>query len=180
MAVSFPEVVFTKQDAGRYSVHAIRGDGAVVVMPPSDRRFRVPHDLAHVAVERELGLADGVFGTVMAGGLFDKMRIVAGRRRHDDRRRGADLARANSATHAVTVAEVLAGVVHQAVEARTRPDLYSLACEQWGTVRQDPFPFTLAQLTAARRALDELADRWTSLDTGSHLTVPWTVPVARR
>lgn len=96
--MSFPEVVFIKQDAGRYTVHAIRADGAVVVMPSSDRKFRVPHDLAHFAVERELGLADGVFGTVMAGGLFDKMRSVAGRRRHDDRQRGPALARANSAT----------------------------------------------------------------------------------
>jgi len=178
--VSIPEVVFTKQDAGRYTVHAVRGDGAVVVMPPSDRRFRVPHDRAHFAVERELGLADGVFGTVMAGGLFDTMRIVGGRRRHDDRQRGAALARANSATHAVTVAEVLAGVVHQAVEARTQPDLDSLTREQWGTVRQDPFPFTLDQLTSARRSLDELAEKWTDLETGSHLTVPWTVPVAHR
>ncbi|MDQ2846656.1 MAG: hypothetical protein M3Y77_09975, partial [Actinomycetota bacterium] len=66
-------------------------------MPPSDRKFRVPHDLAHVAVERDLGQADGVSGTVMAGGLFDKPRIVAGgRRRHDDRQRGAALARATA------------------------------------------------------------------------------------
>lgn len=92
----------------------------------------------------------------------------------------AALARANSATHAVTVAEVLAGVVHQAVEARTQPDLYSLMSEQWGAVRQDPFPFTLDQVTSARRSLDELGQKWADLETGSHLTIPWTVPVAHR
>lgn len=70
--------------------------------------------------------------------------------------------------------------MHQAVEARTQPDLYSLTREQWGAVRQDPFPFTLDQVTSARRALDELAQKWTDLETGSHLTVPWTVPVAHR
>ncbi|MGI8697232.1 MAG: hypothetical protein ACR2JQ_11425 [Mycobacteriales bacterium] len=149
-------------------------------MPPSDRTFRVPHDLAHFAVEGELGMRDGVFGTVMAGGLFDKMQIIAGRRRHDDRQRSAAVVRANTATRAVAVAEVLAGVVHRAVEAGTQPDLYSRACEQWGIVRQDPFPFTPEQLASARCGLSELAEEWTSLDTGSQLTLRWTVPVARR
>lgn len=72
------KVVFTKLPAGRYAVHAHRPDGAVVAMPSSDRKFRVPHDLAHFVVESELKLRDGVFGSVMSGGLFQKMRIVAG------------------------------------------------------------------------------------------------------
>lgn len=175
-AVSFPEVVFTKRDAGWYSVHAIRGDGAVVVMPTSDRRFRVPPDLAHFAVERELGLADGVFGTGMPGGLFGKMRIVAARRRHDDRQRGADLARASSATHAVAVAEVLAGVVHQAVGPYPSGSVLPHV-RAGGRRARRSVPFTLARSTPPA-ALDEFADRWTSLDTGCHLTMPWTVPVA--
>lgn len=76
-------VRFTRLDGGRYVVDALHPDGATVHMPTSDRKFRIPHDLAHFAVERELRLADGVFGSVMAGGLFDKMRVTAGPRRAD-------------------------------------------------------------------------------------------------
>ncbi len=80
----------------------------------------------------------------------------------------------------MAVAEVLAGDVHQAVEARTRPDLYSLTREQWAPCAKIRSRSPLDQLTAARRALDELGQKWTDLETGSHLTIPWTVPGAHR
>jgi hypothetical protein len=43
----------------------------------SDPRH-LPHDIVTFVIERELGLADGFFGTVAAGGTFRSMR----RRRH--------------------------------------------------------------------------------------------------
>lgn len=42
-----------------------------------DRRH-LPHDIVTLVVERELGLADGFFGTVAAGGTFRSMK----KRRH--------------------------------------------------------------------------------------------------
>lgn len=138
------KVVFTKHLAGRYAVHAHRPDGAVVAMPSSDRKFRVPHDLAHFVVERELKLPDGVFGTVMSGGQFQKMRIVSGSRRYDDGARGAAVVRANSSSRALTLAEVLAGVVHHAVETGEKQDLFGQAREQWGILRETPFPYRRA------------------------------------
>jgi hypothetical protein len=48
-----------------------RSDGAVFTL--YSRKHRVPHDLAHAVTERELRLADGVFGCIAAGVVFDSM-----------------------------------------------------------------------------------------------------------
>jgi hypothetical protein len=57
-----------------------RDDGVVLELPGYDRKFRVPHDLAHAVTERALGMSRGVFGSIAGGGVFDNMRVVAGHR----------------------------------------------------------------------------------------------------
>lgn len=66
----------------------------------------------------------------MAGDLFDKMRVTAGPRHADEQARGAAIVRSSRANGSVTVAEVLAGIVHHAVETGDRSDgLFSAAQE---------------------------------------------------
>lgn len=168
-----PQVVFTKGAGGSYCCHVHRPDGAVVFVPSFDRKHRIPHDLAHVATERELRMSDGVFGSIMAGALMGDMRVVAGPRRHDDRRRSERIIRANTATRALTVAELLAAVVHDAVETGKRGDLHGWARRHWGTVRQEPFPYPPAALAAARALLEDLAAQWQARPVDGHLAVPW-------
>lgn len=60
----------------------------MVELPSYSRTHRVPHDLAHAVAEREFGRADGVFGSIAAGAVFDNMRVIAGRPRHDAAARG--------------------------------------------------------------------------------------------
>ncbi|HEU5473713.1 MAG TPA: hypothetical protein VFV67_23955 [Actinophytocola sp.] len=171
-----PKVVFTKGANGAYRCHVHRPDGAVVFVPTFDRKHRVPHDLAHVATERELRMADGVFGSIMSGALMGDMRIVSGRRRHDERQRSQRILRANNASRALTVAESLAAMFHDAVETGARGDLLSWARRYWGVVRQDPFPYTAAELAAARRLLEDLATQWAALPVDGELEVPWHRP----
>lgn len=167
-------VVFTKGARGTYWCHVHRPDGAVVFVPGSDRKFRIPHDLAHVATERALGLTDGVFGSVMDGALFGGMRVVSGRRHHSSRR-SDQVIRLNSASRALTVAELLAGAVHHAVETGHRARLLPQARENWAVVREDPFPYALAELTVAHDQLAALGARWDALPVDGTLDVPWTV-----
>ncbi|HET9142265.1 hypothetical protein [Actinophytocola sp.] len=165
--------MFTKGAGRDYWCHVHRPDGAVVFVPSFDRKHRVPHDLAHVATESALGIEDGVFGSIMAGALMGDMRVVSGGRRHDARQRSEKILRANTASRALTVAEVLAAVVHDAVESGKRGDLHGWARRHWGSVRQEPFPYTAAQLAAARRLLEELAARWAELPAEGELEVDW-------
>jgi hypothetical protein len=107
-------VVFTRAAGGSTLVTLHRRDGVVVELPGYDRKYRVPHDLAHLVTERELELADGVFGSVAGGGMFSNMRVVSGKPRHDAGARSKRLLDANK--RGLSMAEVLAGAMHDAAE----------------------------------------------------------------
>src|ERR1700684_775676 len=66
-------------DHGRaYSVIE-RDDGVVYQMTEFTRPgTELPHDLRHLVVERELGIADGVWGGIAAGAVYQGMEHVRG------------------------------------------------------------------------------------------------------
>lgn len=167
-------VRFIRGERGRYTTHIHRPDGVVVSLPGFDSRWRVPHDLAHLATERALGMAGGVFGSAASGAMFDGMGVVSGRLRRDPKQRSRDILRANTKARTITVAEVMAGVVHDVVERGGALDhLDERAKAGWGTVREDPFPFTPGQLEAAVRDLRTLGDQWAKTAAGKVLEVEW-------
>ncbi len=51
----------------------------------------LPHDLAHLVVEDELGLRSGVWGVIVAGGMSGHAVVVAGRRKPQATRRGREI-----------------------------------------------------------------------------------------
>ena len=134
-----------------------RRDGIVLTLASYSRKYRVPHDLAHAAAERELGLRGGVFGCIAAGGVFDTMRVVEGKPRHDAKARSTRVLKA--AHRSISIAEVLAGVIHDAVEKR-QPTPFAQAREGWGIVEQTPFPYSQADITRATDLLRELDRQW--------------------
>ncbi len=71
-------ISFHHAPRGESEARIRRQDGVVLILPSYSRKFRVPHDLAHAAAERELGLGGGVFGCIAAGAVFDNMRIADG------------------------------------------------------------------------------------------------------
>jgi hypothetical protein len=160
-------VVFERHEPRRYRSLVYRDDGVVLLLPGYDRKWRVPHDLAHFATERELRMTDGVFGSIAAGGVFPNMQVVSGRTRHDARQRSARLLKEN--TRSLGLAELLAWVVHEAVERRDRTDMVQRARGGWGIMHADPFPYPPETLTAAADALEELVAGW----TGRRLEVEW-------
>lgn len=150
-------ITFHHDPRGESAAWIHRGDGVVLILPSYSRKWRVPHDIAHAAVERELGLRGGVFGCIAAGVVFDNMRVTEGRPRHDAKARSAKILRA--AKQSIGVAEVMAGAIHEAVERRL-PAPFTLAREGWGTLAQDPFPWTGADITRATDTLRELDGQW--------------------
>jgi hypothetical protein len=150
-------VIFTRAARGSTVVTLHRRDGVVVELPGYDRKYRVPHDLAHLVTERELGLADGVFGSIASGGMFSNMRVVAGKPRHDAAARSKRLLDANK--RSLGMAEVLAGALHDDVEHGTG-DAPVAARRVWAAFGTGPFPWTDRQITDAVHVLTKLAQAW--------------------
>ena len=164
-------IVFTRQPQGECLARIYRNDGVVVLLPSYSRKWRVPHDLAHAVAERELGLSRGVFGSIASGGVFKNMRIVEGRPRHDAAARSARILRANSRD--ITVAEVMAGAVHDAVEYGSATDPVARAREGWGVVEARPFPWIDADFAHAVDTLSSLARRWEVMGADGALELTW-------
>lgn len=169
-------IEFRRAPLGGSQAWIHRPDGVVVWLPSYERRFRVPHDLAHAATERELGLAKGVFGLIASGVVFDNMRVVSGRLRHDARAVSTKILRANS--HALTTAEALAGVLHHAVEQR-HPTPWAGMREAWGVVNQEPFPWAEDDIARATDVLRGLDERWCALGTEDALEFDWPARLTR-
>jgi hypothetical protein len=56
---------------------AVNGKSRIVGSHLGSDPQRLPHDIVTFVIERELGLVDGFFGTVAAGGTFRSIRNVA-------------------------------------------------------------------------------------------------------
>jgi hypothetical protein len=148
-------ITFARADDGSTIATIRRRDGVVLELPGYDKKYRVPHDLAHAVTERELGMPCGVFGSIAGGGVFTNMSVLAGRIKHDAEDRSTRLLEANKS--ALGIAEVMAAVVHDAVEYRRAGTALADAERVWGVLSAEPFPWNGAVLTAAIGALTELA-----------------------
>lgn len=87
--------------------------------------------------------------------MFSNMRVIDGKQRYDAGERSKRILKANRA--ALVLAELMAGVVHGAVEQDTDRDVCAEARRAWASVTVDPFPWTDQQLVAAVSRLTELA-----------------------
>jgi hypothetical protein len=164
-------IVFSRDGRGGIVSRVYRRDGVVVELPSYSITHRVPHDLAHAVAERAFGLAGGVYGSLASGAVFSDVRVVGGKPRHDAAARSARLLRANSRD--ITVAEVVAGALHDAVErGATRAPMAKLR-HDWGIVREDPFPGTDEQAAAALATLTALTAQWETLPADGTIEFEW-------
>jgi hypothetical protein len=132
---------------------------------------RMPHDLVHFVVERELGIRRGIFGQLAAGGTAGTFHPTAGgkvagreaaRQRRVLARRGAKLltqGRADAAT-----SERAADVCQRAWRARTASGNFRVT---------DGVSCSAVEIARICDALDELSAAWVKLDVGQTLTLSW-------
>jgi hypothetical protein len=160
-------LTFVHDDRGESLTLIRRADGAEFILSSYSRKHRVPHDLAHAVTERELGLADGIFGCIAAGAVFDSMRQTAGKKRHDAKDRSRRILKA---PNSIGISEAISGVIHQAVEHdRTTP--YAEVREMWGVTHTDPCPYRDQDLDRVTETLRELGRRWQA--NPGPLDFPW-------
>ena len=161
-------ITFSRAVGGSTVARIQRRDGVVLDLPGYDRKFRVPHDLAHAVTESELGMSEGVFGSIAGGGVFDNMRLVAGHPRHDAADRSRRLLAANK--RPLGVAEVVSGAIHTAVEHRTDAGLLDQVRRSWSLFHTEPLPWTPDRITAAVRRLTDLT---TDFEATGTLVFSW-------
>jgi hypothetical protein len=186
-------ITFRRSPGGVDSYSEIeRDDGAVFRMAEFSRGGpRLPHDLRHLLVERELRITDGIWGTIADGGIYSSMRFTGGHRlRHDAARKSDALKKARH--HRIGRAELFANLV-ESIAALVSPtdaqvtDMIRrhLAVVPLSEPGQDPAHVVElpppAALVAAAVTLRTAAETWAALPVGAELTYDWTPrrPAAR-
>jgi hypothetical protein len=176
MRVTFPRL---PDHAAGYSV-VERDDGVVYQLRGSRAGTELPHDLRHLIVERELGIADGLWGGIASGIVYRSMEHVRGRRPPHAAERSADMKRVQR--DRVLLAELLANLVEAVaalddpsqdqIRLLTRTRFSILRITEPGTDPADFAPSPEA-LAAAASALQVEAARWARLRPGDELQYEW-------
>lgn len=157
-------VTFTKESDRRYLVAIDRDRGPRLVPRhgPGNDQY-VPHDIAHLVIETELGIALGVFGQLAAGGtgIFSTDgRRPSARRKRSDARLGAlgraDMSRSEKLTYLCTS--------EWERRAGRRAGLPPGA---------DTTLATADEIERVVRSLDRAARRWHALPIGSSIAYEW-------
>jgi hypothetical protein len=182
MRVTFPRLA----DHSRGYVVIERDDGVVYRMDGFTRvSAKLPHDLRHLIVERELRVSDGIFGAIAAGTVWTSMEHLRGRRAPPPAGRSEQLKRAQR--DRAGRAELLANLVEavaaldnpspEAVRQVTRRKLSAVPLAEPGAdpaeVMELPPP---EALIAAASALQVETARWTRLKVGDELVYEWPPP----
>jgi hypothetical protein len=150
-----------------------RDDGAVYRLHGGKAGPRLPHDIMHFVVERELHITDGIWGGIAAGIIFDSMQHVSGRRPPRARERSKELL-ADFWQRGLR-AEVLANFVG-CVAALDHPSdlqILSLAATELAVLPDADADVDPAEVAAAAQALQVEAARWARLRVGEELSYEW-------
>jgi hypothetical protein len=170
MRVTFPRL----PDHQRAYALVERDDGVVYRLYGGTAGPRLPHDIRHLIVERELGITDGIWAGIAAGVVFGAMRHVSGRRPPRAAERSRELIR-NFREQGLR-AELLADLV-ESVAALDNPSsgqIRRLAQTKLAVLPDadvDP-----AAIAGAAQALQVEAARWARLRVGEELRYEWPRP----
>lgn len=140
------KVTFTKLSDRRHSVRVVRADGTSESVELDSRSF-LRHDLAHFAVEVELGLAAGVWGSVASGGSLSGQRLDG-----DD----------------VALAETISGPMQTMMRTSAGPDQI---CDVLGRVAPAVASTDLAVRLHTR--MRSLWGRWAATPYGGEMELAW-------
>ncbi len=168
---------FTRRADNGSIAEFTRSDGVCIRLRSYDRTGVVPHDLAHLVVEKEMRLHTGLWGSLAAGAEFGSVELVEGRVRHDHKARSAAIRKEHDRD--LRMAELLVGAVLNEVSGRDGNLDHELSAA-WSTYRPSADCPPQSAGKAAAKELTEWAKRWSSLQVGEGLTLTWLVPHRRR
>jgi hypothetical protein len=167
MRVTFPRL----PDHQRAYALVERDDGVVYRLYGGTAGPRLPHDIMHFVVERELRIRDGIWGGIAAGVVFDSMRHVSGRRPPHAAERSRQLLR-GFLDHGLR-AELLTDLVSSAaaLDTLTADRIRRLADAKLSVLPETKVDPVIVAVAA--RALQVEAARWARLRVGEELCYEW-------
>ncbi len=148
-----------------------RDDGVVYRLYGGTAGPRLPHDIMHFVVERELRIRDGIWGGIAAGAVLDSMQYVSGRRppHAADRSRQPLRGFGQPGLRAELLADLVSSAA--ALNTLTRDKITRLAADKLSVLPgTDVDPAVIA---AAAQALQVEAARWARLRVGEELCYEW-------
>src|ERR1051326_5847460 len=164
------EMVFTKREDRAYLSTVCRDDGVVLQVPGSDRKFPLPHDIAHVIVERGLGLRRGFWGRVARGAVYNGMQVVSGRQPDHAAERSRAVIREEEQQG--SEAEVLVGallkVMHEGSE-NDWPAARRILENEWRPTKPERDPPTAEEVRRICTDLRDAERQWQSLEVGNSI-----------
>ena len=170
-------VDFIKGETNRYRSVLHRPDGVDVELEGgSYNKLRggrkvIPHDIAHLIVEDELALTGGVWGVLVAGGLFGHATVVGGRQAPHAAARGREIIKL--AGDRIMQAEIVTRAVCDVVRGDLPPrELRRAIGDRWWTDG-----LTDDVLDRCRTRLRTGAGDWAGLPAGGTLTLHWNHPI---
>jgi hypothetical protein len=169
MHVTFPRL----PDHERAYALVERDDGAVYRLYGGQAGPRLPHDIMHFVVERELRIPDGIWGGIASGIIFESMQHISGRRPPHARERSQELLA--SFQQRGLRAEVLADFV-ESVAGLDHPSdiqILTLAATRLSVLPDADVSLDPAEVAAAAQALQVEAARWARLRIGEELSYEW-------
>jgi hypothetical protein len=169
MHVTFPRF----PDHERAYAVVERDDGAVYRLYGGQAGPRLPHDVRHLVVERELHITDGIWGAIASGVVFTSMQHVSGRRPPHAAERSRELL-AGFGQPGLR-AEALANLVERVAALEHPSDLQirTLAANQLTVLPPADAEVDPAEIAAAAQALQVEAARWARLRIGEELSYDW-------
>jgi len=175
------EVQFKRSGTRRYGVTILRPGLTPFGKDPAPGYDElVPHDLMHFIVERELGLKQGIFGQVAAGGTAGTFFPIDSdaRNARDAARRRRALARRSeklmlSGRRDTAASELAVYVVRNAWEARRNRNSTRDQAMGVNTILNSTL-ITREQLAWMCFELDALSAKWTALNIGEAITLSWS------
>jgi hypothetical protein len=171
------KITLHRTDPKRYWTAILRDDGASFEIRGIGFMGAAPHDLVHFVVERELGLGNGFWGTVAAGGIFGSMGPVAGRRPFHADAKSAALIKANQDD--LNDAELLVGAFTDALDQGLPHLILALGrFTKAGAIKN-----ARVGNDVALRVLDvlqKMQGAFDALPLGGTMTLDWAEPKGRR
>jgi hypothetical protein len=175
------EITFTKTGERTYEVSVRRDDGVTLRVRTPDKPLKIPHDMAHYVVEREMSFERGFWGSIAAGMIFSAVQVVSGRQPPHAAERSAALIKASYREQAA--AELYVAVLQRiASEGKEQDWRHVSSCldEVWRPFRRPRPPVTAEDALRVCRALREAESLWTALPVGESVRVTWASPQRKR
>jgi hypothetical protein len=178
MRVTFPRLA----DYQRAYAVVERDDGVVYRLDSGIAGPKLPHDVRHLIVERELRIGDGIWGSIAAGTIYRSMHHLRGRQSPRTAERSVLLKKTQR--ERIMCAELLANLVEEiaALDDQSPEEIQRLTRRKLSVVPlvepgADPLEVvgcpSTAALAAAAEALQVEAARWARLRVGEEIVYDW-------